>query len=33
MLDEITIFDLSRNQSYVDFLDPELVKWLDNDKI
>ena len=33
MLDEITIFDLSRNQSYVDFLDPELVKWLANDKI
>jgi len=28
MLAEITPFDLSRNQSFKDFLDPALVKWL-----
>jgi MoaA/NifB/PqqE/SkfB family radical SAM enzyme len=31
MLDEITIFDLSRNQSYRDHLDPILVEWLDSE--
>ena len=30
MKDEITLFDLSRNQSYRDYLDPILVEWLDN---
>jgi MoaA/NifB/PqqE/SkfB family radical SAM enzyme len=29
MLEEITLFDRSRSQSYKDFLDPELVEWLD----
>lgn len=28
MLDEITPFDMSRNQSFKDFLDPALVEWL-----
>lgn len=31
MLDEIMLFDLSRNQSYKDFLDPLLVEWLSNE--
>jgi MoaA/NifB/PqqE/SkfB family radical SAM enzyme len=29
MLEEITLFDRSRSQSYKDFLDPDLVEWLD----
>lgn len=29
MLEEITLFDKSRSQSYKDFLDPDLVEWLD----
>jgi len=28
---ETTLFDRSRNQSYRDFLHPELVSWLDNE--
>ncbi len=28
MLDEITLFDLSRNQCYKNFLDPLLIEWL-----
>lgn len=29
MLEEITLFDRSRSQSYKDFLDPNLIEWLD----
>ena len=29
--DECELFDLSRNQSYRDFLHPMMVEWLDND--
>ena len=28
--DECELFDLSRNQSYRDFLHPMIVEWLDN---
>lgn len=31
MKDEMTVFDLSRNQSYRDYLDPMLVSWLDSE--
>ena len=29
--DECDLFDMSRNQSYRDFLHPMIVEWLDND--
>jgi hypothetical protein len=28
---ETTLFDMSRDQSYRDFLHPKLVSWLDNE--
>jgi len=31
MKDEMTVFDLSRNQSYRDHLDPMLIEWLDSE--
>ena len=31
VVDESTLFDLSRNQDYKDFLDPLLVEWMNND--